>query len=327
MSTVHLIDARPGGRRRSGRALLGPGPVALGPVVLGPVALGLAWLCLAGLCLATAGCGGGSTRPAAPPAASPPYLPDPAELRLPLDPYQLTPPQFESVMRGYRALLAQCMRRYGLTSPEPTTGQLSPRTLNERRYGVSDPALAAVAGYRLSAAGNGARPSTSISGQDDTNRLAVLTGDGQRLVNGQQVPVGGCSGEAKRTLAGGLPVPADQALAQRLSNDSFVESQREPAVTAVFAAWSSCMLARGYRYPTPQRAAADARFGGELTTAEIDTATADIACKRQTNLVGVWFDTEARLQRPKLTANRAALEPIRRYNEAQLRVARSLGFG
>jgi hypothetical protein len=85
------------------------------------------------------------------------------------------------------------------------------------------------------------------------------------------------------------------------------------------------MRGRGHHYPTPLAAAADPRFRrGPVSSSEIATARDDIACKRQTNLVGVWSAAEADLQRADIAAHRPALERLRRSNDAQLRVVHDL---
>ncbi|MEJ3743699.1 hypothetical protein WEI85_10455 [Actinomycetes bacterium KLBMP 9797] len=285
----------------------------------------------------------GCTEASAPGAAAPapsggtgPAAPGAADPRLPLDPYQLSPPQWAQVTRAYRAFVAQCMRRFRLTSPEPTAAPEAPRTLNERRYGVADAAAATVAGYRLSPRDSPPKPTT---GTPDPATLTVLTGDpkiggtkagtGTRplIVNGERVPDGGCVGEARRRLNTGAPVVADMFLAQRLAQESYGRSEQDPRVRAVLRAWSDCMRARGFDYPTPMKAAADQRFAGKLSALEITTATADVACKRQTDLVAVWSTVEAEIQGRMLGANRPALERIKQANAAQLRVARDHGFG
>jgi hypothetical protein len=249
-----------------------------------------------------------------------------ADLRLPLDAYQLAPHQWKQVSRAHRVLVAMCMRRFGITSPEPVDVSNTPRTANERRYGITDAALAAVAGYGLSADGPSTRPTRVTSGSADPTTLAVLAGDGEPVVRGQLVPAGGCYGEARRRLNTAAPHVPDIFLAGRLARESLAESERDIRVSTVLREWSACMRTRGFDYSSPPKAAADPRFAGPPSALEVNTATADIACKRQTNVVGVWFTVEAQLQRQTVSTNRPALDEIREMNEAQLKVAHSLGI-
>ncbi|EIV96582.1 hypothetical protein [Frankia sp. QA3] len=278
-----------------------------------------------------AGCG--STRSPAPAAstARPPVLLDGASLHLPLDRYLLGPRESATVAQAYRTLLAQCTRRFGLPDPRPrpvTSDQ--PATLNERRYGITDAALAATAGYRVSKPRPTSIPPTPAGSATtpDPRTLDILTGRHAGTVDGRPIPDGGCSGEAKRRLNAGAPAGTDPDLAQRLSQTSYFAAGRDGRVQEVLRAWSACMRTHGLRYSSPLTAAADPRFRtGPVSATETAVAATDIACKRQTNLVGVWFSVESELQRPGLAANRNALERIRQTNQIQLKVARSLGLG
>ncbi|SNQ48533.1 conserved hypothetical protein [Frankia canadensis] len=278
------------------------------------------------------GCGNGPTTHAdAAPPPSPPVVLDASRLRLPLDPYLLTPRESEWVSQAYRRPLTDCLRRFGLTTPERPVSTGGPATSNERRYGITDPALAASAGYRVAATPSAATPTPPArptpTGSADPRLLDVLTGR-RGTVDGHPVPNGGCSGEARRRMTVGAPAVSDPFLAQRLSQESYGQSGRDRRVQAATHAWSDCMHGHGYDYATPLDAAADPRFrDGPVSRTEITVATTDIACKKQTNLVGVWFAVEAALQKPRVAANRTALENIGRTNEIQLSVAKGLGLG
>jgi hypothetical protein len=286
---------------------------------------------LALLAALTGGCSAPhpATRPGpagTPPAVAPvPVVTDGAAVRLPLDAYLLTPAEEQQVSRAHRVLLARCVRPFGLTLPAPEPAPAGPATPNERRYGITDAARAAAAGYRLSAREPARRPGRSAAGADPA-LLAVLTGGGPPAVHGRPVPAGGCVEQARVRLRAGAAAVPDDLLAQRLSLASFGQSRQDAQVRAVAGQWSGCMRARGYTYPGPLDPPADRRFHGPVTAAEIATATADIACKRQTNLVGVWSAVESRYQHLHVAAHQAPLERIRRANQAELAVARGLGI-
>ncbi|WP_133150537.1 hypothetical protein [Frankia canadensis] len=300
----------------------------ISPVPRGRAGLPLAhrltrWTLAAALALPaalTAGCGGG---PAAPAGARPTAVVDASRLRLPLDRYLLSPDESALVARGYRVLLAECMDRFGLSGPPEPPRSEGPHTWGERRYGITDLALAAQAGYRVST--HPPVPVARPSANDDPRTLTALTGRGAPTVNGRPVPPGGCSDETDRRLRADAPTGADEYLAQRLDQDSYFRSERDPRVQKAAQAWSACMRGHGLRYPTPLSAPADPRFRNwPVSRLEITTATTDIACKRQTNLVGIWSGVEADLQRAGIAAHRDALEKVRLTNEAQLRVVSDL---
>jgi hypothetical protein len=86
------------------------------------------------------------------------------------------------------------------------------------------------------------------------------------------------------------------------------------------------MAAAGHDYPGPLDPPKDPRFQGAVATPlEVATARADVACKQRTNLVGVWFADESRLQLSLIQANRRALELGWAAFQAELAVATGLG--
>jgi hypothetical protein len=276
------------------------------------------------LLLAGAGCGRPASTTAGDRADQPvPRLLRSADLRLPLDAYLATPAEVSELTRGHLALLRRCMARYGFDYPRTAPpAQAAPRTRNERRYGLTDPTAAAVRGYRLvdrDAAGSAARPAPPAL---PPGGEAVLTGSPGRTVAGRPVPPDGCAGEASRGLSAGVPPDADSGLPQRLSADSFAHSRGDPRVQAVTRQWAGCMKAAGLDYADPFGPLGDRRFRGPLTRAETTAAQADVACKRQTNLVGVWFTVESTYQHTLIDTNATALEPAGRALRAQLTAAR-----
>lgn len=280
--------------------------------------------------LAGAACTAGppaATPPAATPAGSPPAgspgtSPAADGPVLPLDRYLLTPAEDARLNRAHRLLIERCTRRFGLAMPAVAASPPPPGGPNARRYGINDPATARLLGYRVRAGQPPAdRRSPDPTRSADLTLEAVLGGRGASTVNGRRVPPGGCFGEARRRLSGGVAEPADMFLAQRLNQDSFGAARGHPRVRAVVEAWSACMRAAGFRYADPLRPPADPLFRAAVTERETRTATADVACKRRTGLVAVWSAVEANLQRSYIATHRARLEEIRRVHRAQLAAA------
>jgi hypothetical protein len=239
-------------------------------------------------------------------------------LQLPLDQFLQSPENMSKVQAAYRVRLRQCVADFGLdlTLPTPTTRQ-QPGP-NARRYGVTDPDAVAVYGYRPPP-GTTTRKQASHLPTDVQN---VLSGRGQTTINGRPVPSGGCIAKANADLAGGR-APIDDSLAMRLGAESLARSQADSRVRAVLGRWSACMKRLGFDYSTPANAIADPRFtsGDAASRTEIATATADVTCKQQANLVGVWSAVEAAYQQRSITQNQAALDAIRKAHEDQLRHA------
>ena len=81
----------------------------------------------------------------------------------------------------------------------------------------------------------------------------------------------------------------------------------------------------GFSYPGPMAAIDDRRFATRTPTRlEIDVATADVACKRGTNLAGVWFAVEAARQRAAIGQHRAEFAAIKNLIATRARAAQTL---
>ena len=247
-----------------------------------------------------------------------PQLVASVDLRLPLDDYIPSINEVQRIGLARRELIGQCMQRLGvdIAIPKPVTG-VGPRTWTERRYGITDAAEAAVLGYGLGKRDPSAHRDPTDGPKLSPRALAVLTGEGAALPIGLQVPAGGCSGDAERTLQGpdGDQV-SDWYLAQRLSQESFERSRRDPRVLAAFQRWSECMRDQGHDYDEPLAPFSDRSLQNGATRKAIDTAVDDVECKRRTNLVGVWYAVESAHQDVLIEDNRAALATLAEANAA-----------
>ncbi|MGF7234169.1 MAG: hypothetical protein ACQSGP_04295 [Frankia sp.] len=262
-------------------------------------------------------------------AAPIPTLLRSTDLHLPLDTYLLSVSDLDRIGQARRVLTHGCMQRLGYSFPPLTPGiPTGPSTWNERRYGVTDPAMAARYGYGLGPrdpASHPGRPDETGANTPTTAQLRALDGS-VGTVNGVPVPAGGCTGQANRHLAGG-ETAADVNLPQQLSSESFARSSTDPAVTPATAAWSRCMQAAGYRYTTALDPPGDPRWSRVPRSTQIATANRDVSCKRQANLVGIWFTVEAAYQRQLIADHRTALALVHAAKSAQLAAATRLVEG
>jgi hypothetical protein len=246
-----------------------------------------------------------------------------ADLRLPAQDYLQTNQQSERLGRARLALIQRCLARFGVdyAVEQVSSAGYGPRSLTDRRYGITDAELAARAGFGLgerdpSLQPQPARPDVGPDGQ------AALFGDGPSQVLGIEVPSGGCVGEADRAINRAVPAGADPQLGHKLQFESFELSKKDSRVRDAFAAWSLCMAEVGYRYPDPLAAAADPRFTGpEVSAEQIAVARADIGCKEETNLVGVWFTVESAYQQREIERNSAAFAACKEAIAARQRAA------
>ncbi|MCX5102253.1 hypothetical protein [Streptomyces sp. NBC_00439] len=298
-----------------------------------------AWLAvLSAAALATpflvSACGGG---PPGTPAVRPPVAtPAPTTtvgLRLPLNVYLPTPGEQATGEYLVYRVQQHCMRGYGfrylphLSSDYIGTTVATWREYESRRYGISERTTAARRGYHL-----GEEPSETRAPQVSTAlsvpEREVLSGrapDGRRMttpVQNRDVPDGGCAGLAERTVHGDRTAKAQRGydLVARLRGEAFDRSRSHPRVAAVNRKWSSCMRGKGFTYRDPDAAIEDPRWNllsARPSRAEVAVATADIACKLRTNLLGVNFAVEAEYENAAIAAHPQELAEVRTHKAAE----------
>jgi hypothetical protein len=255
---------------------------------------------------------------------------DSTSLVYPIDAYLLTDNQTIEFDQATNVLTDRCMRQFGFsyTAPPPN---LLPGTGTDtnapRRYGISAAAQVARLGYHPP-------PSAPISknlGLSATG-LMVLTGDAETDASpsaappseydGRAFPAGGCMGEARAQLtAHGGELNADPT-SEQINDESLAVSEREPLVVTAVKQWSQCMARNGYHYAEPYDASNDPRWNtAEPTAKEIRTASTDVACKAQVNLVGIWYAVETVLQREMIAANQHHLDQVKAGIAAQIAAA------
>lgn len=291
---------------------------------------------LLGGCLATvAGCSStpassdkpGSNLVAAPVApTATPVLTSTATVSLPIENYLLKNSEHAQMLYASKLLVKKCLARYGFDYAVDPAGQqaLDPKgdgANMPRRYGIVDANFAARFGYHPSSdLTSRPLPSTPHMSEAEEN---VFLGDAPRAdgstpkvkeYKGQSVPAHGCAGEAQQKLGTGL----QQRLAENINDASFHQSMANARVTAVFKAWSGCMKQHGYQFDTPLDPL-KAPISAAPTTAEIEMATSDIACKQKTNLVGVWVAVETAMQNNLIGKNQEALTEMHRTAESTLK--------
>ena len=245
------------------------------------------------------------------------------DIALPIDSYGYTALETGQIILARELLISDCMHRLGLrlqTEPDRSSLEQSTRSRmndfgfhgNKRRYGVTETDVAATYGYHLPSIANGATaPSageqkTNPSARPEVAEKLALSGaapDGQRptQVNEHTIPKGGCVGEATYTITRAGPL-GNADLVRNIAWESFDRSLKDPKLADAVQRWSSCMKTKGYDHLSPQ--AASSIFDGDektVTSNEIATATADVACKQQTQLVTTWRDIEESYQNIKIS--------------------------
>ncbi|WEV27707.1 hypothetical protein OYE22_22885 [Streptomyces sp. 71268] len=256
---------------------------------------------------------------------------------LPVDAYLLTNREEDAFVRARHTLVTRCMARFGFRyGPLPEPG-FRTRNRTQHRYGVSDPQQTATHGFAPPGSPRHQKPrrkrsslspamSLVLSGTDDPKVMpgSVEAKGGQRI-NGRTVPNGGCFGQAMDALKardgdGG----GDAELARRITGESFDRSRRDPRVKEVFTRWSRCMRDRGFSYADPVAANNDPAWRTPTPSAtERRAATADAVCKRQENVIGVWWTVEAAYQQREIDRHRGELADIRATIDERQRLAKA----
>ncbi|KAB1943421.1 hypothetical protein F8271_10020 [Micromonospora sp. ALFpr18c] len=240
-------------------------------------------------------------------------------LTLPLDTYLPTREQASALLNAENRLKLGCLRRFGFELSVPE-GRPRSMAMNERRYGITSVEDAATYGYRLP-------PKYVVEREKEPEISAaassVLTGKGQNSYQGQPVPDGGCTGEARRKLTEGEAAKADANLAQNLKAEALNRARNDSRMVATFVKWKACMGQEGYDYSDPLDANDDVQFasGEAASAAEIAVATADVGCKKKTNLVNIWAALDGAYQSRAIEQHGEALAATKRLLETRLRNA------
>lgn len=243
-----------------------------------------------------------------PPDATPPEVDEihpvtsAKDIVLPFHEYQLSAAELNVVERATAVLAKDCMNRFELDWPAPAAELAdTDGTGNGDRYGVIDRAEVAEWGYH--------RPPEQQEPREETSpapeAVMVYTGRGASEVGGRRVPEGGCVGEARRHLTGNAPTGMSGADLASLDQQIFQRAQADDRVRAAMGDWRECMVRFGYHYTDVWTANNDVRWGGPAPEPEeLATATADLDCREESNLVPIWLAVETAYQR-RAVADRA----------------------
>lgn len=293
-----------------------------------------------------AGCSAGRKGdPAPPPVSGSPTTPAkgsaaekyrPQQLTLPIYAYKFTPEENAVVDRATNIAMSACMNRYGysLKSKEPTI------TLGDRRYGVIDLYAARTYGYHVVTRGTPSDAPNQRFTEGETSAMTggllldAVTGEFHAIpgysgpvteLNGEPIPKGGCSAEARRELLGRTSLRTHADIVSNIDTTSFTRSQKVPAVAEALTEWSACMKKDGYSYATPLESISDVNLDEPAAgKSEVELATADVECKEKVGLVKIWSAAEAEIQDQLISASARPLRQQKRDNDTTLRNARSL---
>ncbi|GLZ38925.1 hypothetical protein [Actinokineospora sp. NBRC 105648] len=246
-----------------------------------------------------------------------------ADVRLPLDGYRLRPDQERTVGRAVDLLITSCVLRFGLDYPAPDQWSDG---LPDRVIGVVDADEAARLGYRHPGAAANDRDVAVAKAREvppPPELRAVLTGTEAAEYRGIPVPPGGCVGAANREVG----KEKLDALVLDLRGEAVRRTEADHRVKNAFGAWSSCMDDAGHPFPDPWAANDHGWPGDTAGPDEIATARADVACRTETGLNGVWVATLTAYERRLVERDADALTQLRRHADDQVRRATDILAG
>ncbi|GAA0377997.1 hypothetical protein [Streptomyces blastmyceticus] len=222
----------------------------------------------------------------------------------PLEEYRLSDADQRKVNDAVDALTARCLQGFEISySPSPRSDIAD---THSRIYGVTDEAQAKSFGYRSPAVVQKVTPQAAV---EAPQHAAVRTG-AVRTYNSKAVPRGGCVGEAGRQIYRGQHAGL-RGLADGLIFQASDQAQRDDRVRKAFADWSGCMKGKGFSYETPIDAMSGlAASNGAAGKGEKSVAVADVQCKKQNNVIGVWSSVEAGYQDKGISAHRSDLKTV-----------------
>lgn len=246
------------------------------------------------------------------------------DLVFPMDSYHLSSEERTTITRADDVLVRECMRRYGFDYTLPD--RAGEPTLENRVIGIVDKKSATRYGYKPAGYlehANRVKEAKSKQPKWTPEMMSVLNGVGKSKINGVAVPEGGCSAEAHGKLGMKLDgKPGDESLVLRLEAMSGDLAEADSRLKAAFEKWSSCMAERGFDYRDPWQANNDPAFGEEVATQrEIDTATADVACRTRQNVNGIWVAVRSAYQNRIIAANADELRNHQSTSAEQLQMA------
>jgi hypothetical protein len=260
-------------------------------------------------------------------------------LTFPLDAFDLTDTEMETVDRARYLLVQECARRFGADLPIRQPG--ARRLPDAERYGLADEGKARTWAYSADgpppdavpwevAIDSKSRAFLIVNGVDPQGRPAGVAG----------LAAGGCRSGADRVLGQGT-APDARNPTPDLDDRAWRSSLQDPAVQSAATAWKRCMARAGHSYDNPveapyyhwseKRVAANPhpseeqrRNGIPPTDAERRAALDDVRCKRESGFLRTWVAADAAWQRRLVAENLDRLVEHRRTLEHLVRNATEL---
>ncbi|MFF3602832.1 hypothetical protein [Streptomyces sp. NPDC002463] len=286
--------------------------------------------------------GGGGDSAKEPEIGTVPRMLSTAGLSYPLDGYATTEDQRRKLEKAQSRVTGDCMKRFGFDYELPLSPAPISRSGDSRRYGLTDPAIAARYGY---VPNRGAQPPAKPAVQTlSANGKLALDGpdgykgpqpmsleearakDSGKTLNGQKVPIGGCLREGFLTIYAPKKGAVDAMFVTNVRMDAFSRSREDSRVVAAVKAWSACMAEKGYKVDEPVSPQSDLGLNPNTfgSPKAIAAAQQDVACKEKANLVGIWYTVETAYQKRNIEQNAETLNQAKTELNERLKLAAGL---
>lgn len=209
------------------------------------------------------------------------------------------------------------MKRLGFTSWTPAAGDLPkvPKEDVPTAYGFLDEAQAATYGFHQPSTVGREKPNTGPMNPAEFSALSGLKSTTGGEPAGGNIPPGGCTGEAEQKLKSDRATAGD--IYGELTGQADSRTKSDNRVAAAVTEWAACMKQKGYVYSDPESLANEA-WGTTVTPREIETAKADVACTKQTNLSGIALGVRTAIQKQLIDQHDGELKAYRAGVQAQL---------
>lgn len=297
----------------------------------------------AALALVLTGCtqSGGGDSGKEPAIGQVPTLLESRNLTFPMTAYVPDSRQQDLLLQAQDVLTDQCMKRYGFRFQ--IARKPSPPEEYTRRYGLSDPAEVAQYGYDNPPRTSSKSPQPAVGPNEDlvlhglqvdpsvqipqTQEEAEKSDLATTTVGGQKVPAGGCARESALKLLSPTKDTVDYTVPQTFRSDGYARSQKDSRVVKVIKSWSECMQKNGFTVDSPMGPPPGINDSNLSSPQAISTAKQDLECKKQTNLVGIWYTVELAYQKRVIEQNAETLDRVKKQLDERMKLAASLIAG
>ncbi|WP_394851004.1 hypothetical protein [Pendulispora rubella] len=232
---------------------------------------------------------------------------DTATLSLPLDPYVISPAEFQFITQAENALTEGCARKFGVAwSFHADLGKADTKPVrHDAQWGSTDEPRARQYGYD---------PTPEEWVEIERQRRTNESPNDTKI---SPIPES-CPAEARRKLYEGVMPNFDPNYPSVLSYEAESKTWADSRVVAKVTAWRKCMkLAGGFTYPNPIKAGADPAWRSEGPNApaserEKSVATADAQCNKKVGLSDTAAAVDATYHQELVDKNRPQLAAFER---------------